>query len=244
MKNNVVEDFQYIIKDISISSAPIMELYKDTLTVNMLEKMIRKYIDRMSFNNIKIPSWRIAHTEEDSVFFKQNFIDGMSAKKYIENSQSVYQIVDLFKLIYFDVVNLYHCCPDIAVDLNLENFIISSDGVFLIDYSPPIILPMVVKSESLLFKLFCDRQYHLYAMIYYFCKGIISNSVLSYKEKVTAILLLQESIVKSGESIKKGYPFDIFMTHVTDYLNKDDENIKNIVLKDSFTKVMMKGMSR
>lgn len=243
MENNMVEDLQCITKVISITSAPIMELYKDTLNVNMLEKLVRNYIDKMSFQNIKIPRWRITHTEGDSVFFGQNFIDGVSAKKYIEKSRSVYQIVELFKLIYFDVVNLYHSCPDIAVDLNLENFVISSDGVFLIDYNPPILLTMVVESESLLFKLFCDRQYHLYAMLYYFCKGIISNGVLSYKEKVTAILLLQESLMKSGVSIKKEYPFDMFMAHVIDYLNNDDETIRNIVLKDSFTKIIMKGKS-
>lgn len=241
MKDNIVEDFQYITKDISISSAPIMELYKDTLNVNKLETLIQNYIDKISFVNIKIPSWSIANTEDNSVIFRQCFIDGVAAKKFIEKSKSVNQIVELFELILFDVVYLYHCCPDIAVDLNLDNFVIASDGVFLIDYSPPIILTEVVESGSLLFKLFCDREYHLYALLYYFCKGIISNGVLSYKEKTIAILLLQESIVRSAVNIKKEYPFDMFMTHVTDYLNNDDKNIKNIVLRDSFTKIMMKG---
>lgn len=241
MKDIIVENFQYITKKISISSVLIMELYKDTLNVNMLETLIRNYIDKITFSNIKIPSWSIGNTKKSCVVFQQRFVHGISAKKLIEKSQSVNQIVELFKFIYFDIVNLYHCCSDIAVDLNLENFIISSDGVFLIDYSPPIILTEVVESESLLFKLFCDRQYHLYAMLYYFCKGIVSNSVLSYEEKKTAILLLRDSIVRSGVNIKKGYPFDMFMDHVTDYLNNDNENIKNIVLNDSFTKVIMKG---
>ena len=56
MKDNIVEDFQYITKNISISSAPIMELYKDTLNVNKLETLIQNYIDKISFVNIQIPS--------------------------------------------------------------------------------------------------------------------------------------------------------------------------------------------
>lgn len=174
-------------KRISVDDKNLCLLYGDCLDGKEIKTMTEIYISNIRLSKIMLPDCELVLDRSDSFLMIQEKIQGQTAKQYITQSGCYEGILKVYQTILFDVLKLYINNSFIAVDLNLENFIIADNEIYLVDFAPPLLLQYTKRSNSLLNRLFCDRIYQLYAMNYYFCKGVILNDCINDEERIALV---------------------------------------------------------
>ena len=121
-------------KEISTESPTIKLLYGN-ISIRKLHKLDFKFL------KFAMPS--ILASNENSIVFEQDYIRGVTIKDYISNSKQYATFKHLFNNLLKDVIEFNK--TEFCLDLNLCNFILSNDSVYLIDFLPPICLNFVKK---------------------------------------------------------------------------------------------------
>lgn len=172
-------------------------------------------------------------------FMSQKTIYGETLRNYITNCTDIQSIIEIFKFVLMDILQLYNNSLTICIDMNLENFIIKNNKIFLIDVIPPILLDKVQKDNidnDLLYMLFCKRDYHLTAFLYYVLKSVILNKRLDLNQKqYTCSSIFRKFETYTNILISEEYlPFNIFIDDLFAYLSNAKQVNYNIVLNNSF----------
>lgn len=230
-----------IIKEISNEYPNIQLLYGEKKVECICDYLI-EYILNISDGlcEIIIPPYEICHSNSKWVM-RQKIIYGETLRNYITYCRDGKNIIHIFKSILADIVQLYNNCLTICIDMNLENFIIKDKKVFLIDVMPPILLDKVKKKNAnndLLYKLFCQRDYHLTAFLYYVLKSVILNNSLCLEQKqfVCSSILGMFKIFTNISICDEYLPFNIFIEDVLKYLSSGKQVNYNIIVTNSFRK--------
>lgn len=201
--------------------------------------MTELYISNIRFSKIMLPDTELVLDRTDSFVIIQEKIQGQTVKQYITQTGCYEGILKVYHTIFSDVLELYINNSSIAVDLNLENFIIADNEIYLVDFAPPLLLQYIKRSDSLLSKLFCDRIYQLYAMNYYFCKGVILNDCIKDEERIALVSSFFSNFQFFDKSDEKDFqPFSSFMRNVAIFLKENNVCTREMVKADSFLHVI------
>lgn len=227
-------------KEISNEAETVKLLYGN-ISIKKLQGICEIYLNKMDFEFLKFPRPSILQISETSIIFEQEHIRGVTIKDYISNSEQYASFEPLFCNLLNDVVKFNR--TRYRLDLNLCNFVLSTDSVFLVDFLPPICLDFVTGeyTNDYLKRLFCDQTYGLIAMLYYYIKGIALNRNISIdiKEKViTGINDIFKNKISNSDLEIDAAPFETYLERISEYLkNKSDPFLQDIK-NDSFLRFL------
>ncbi len=227
-------------KEISTESPTIKLLYGN-ISIRKLQYICEIYLNKLDFKFLKFAMPSILASNENSIVFEQDYIRGVTIKDYISNSKQYATFKHLFNNLLKDVIEFNK--TEFCLDLNLCNFILSNDSVYLIDFLPPICLNFVKKnySNNYMGRLFCDKKYGLIAMLYYYIKGISINSNIDIDIKSKVIIDIIDDFkneVDCSELKIDIEPFGLYLKHIFEYLqNKSDKSLR-VIKNDSFLRFL------
>lgn len=214
---------KFIIKEITNSNHNVKLLYGITKVETICSYVIEYTLELSNgLHEIIVPSCKV-YQSGNRWLMSQKKINGDTLRQYLINCTDVPSITYIFDCILENILMLYNNSSTICVDMNLENFIIKNNTIHLIDVIPPILLDKVQDdnlNNDLLYNLFCDRNYHLTAFLYYILKTIILNKQLNIEQKKYACFLINKKFDKSTDIIisNEYLPFNTFIDDLFKYL--------------------------